>query len=93
MTPGFTAETALSRSHTHYSAGISACTGGNSVTPAFWKEIGHFFTRIAAPACRASCWGLGAAAATLCTVETVGTLVPQCLAGAAAATSICSDAC
>jgi len=97
--PGFTAEaTLLYRSHANYSVGVaSAYAGGNTVTPAFWAEIGDFFSDVAdvvaAPACRAACWGLGGAIATGCTVETFGAAAPYCAGGAAALASACSDSC
>jgi hypothetical protein len=94
MIPGFTAETTLSRSRTQYSTGVaSAYAGGNSVTPAFWKEIGNFFSSIAPVACRAGCWAAGGALASACTVETVGAGVQLCAAAAGALASTCSDAC
>jgi hypothetical protein len=96
--PGFTAQTTLYRSRANYSVGVSsAYAGGNSVTPAFWREIGEFISDVAsdlaAPACRASCWAAGGVAAGECTVATFGTLAPLCLAGVGALASACSDAC
>jgi hypothetical protein len=91
--PGFTANEALYRSSTNYSGGLAAYARGDSVTPAFWKEIGHFLTSAAHVACRATCWGVGAAVGTTCTAETYGAAAPYCAAIVAAATSACSDAC
>jgi hypothetical protein len=100
--PGFTAEKTLYHSRKSYSHGYSR-TGANahadrhSVKPAFWAEIGEFLSdaadAIAAPACRAACWGLGAAGATGCTTATFGTGAPLCAGLWAAAASTCSDSC
>jgi hypothetical protein len=95
--PGFTAELTLYRSGDRR-AGITmpAQAEGNSVTPATWKELVRFLTfgpidLLGDTACRAKCWGAGAAGAALCPTSGPGVL--PCLGAVGAAASICSDAC
>jgi hypothetical protein len=96
--PGFTAESALYRSRAYYSAGVSAPrTAGESIAPAFWEEIGEFFSdvgkAVVGPACRAGCWGAGGALASGCTAGSVGAGAAACAFAAGALASACSDSC
>jgi hypothetical protein len=88
--PGFTAETSLYQHTTSYRmmAGSNGMVqgGGNSVSPAFWRELWG-------KACRAGCWAAGGLMASGCTALTSGVGAGGCIAAAGAGASICSDSC